>query len=320
MKIRIKHNRLSMRRIFKLFLASLFLAGCTQKVEEQYFLSTSFHEPAIDGLRYIYSRDGINWDSISGTWLHPAVGTQKVMRDPSVVQGPDGTFHLVWTTSWRHDDGFGYASSKDLINWSEQQHIRVMQNEPTTVNVWAPELFYDPGKDQFMVVWASCIPNRYEKGLEDEDNNHRLYYITTKDFITFSESKILIEPGYSSIDATLVYRGPNDYVMVLKDNTRPERNVKISFAQDAEGPWSMPSEPISEFLTEGPSVAVRDKDYIIYFDHYGKHIYGALQTTDFVHFMDYTDSVSVPKGHKHGTILKTSFDVIQNLINSAENK
>jgi beta-xylosidase len=65
------------------------------------------------------------------------------MRDPSIAQGPDGTFHLVWTSSWKGDLGFGYASSKDLIHWSEQQFIPVMANEPSTVNVWAPEIMYD---------------------------------------------------------------------------------------------------------------------------------------------------------------------------------
>jgi beta-xylosidase len=75
--------------------------------------------------------------------LAPKVGKQKVMRDPSIAQGPDGTFHLVWTSSWKGDLGFGYASSKDLIHWSEQQFIPVMANEPSTVNVWAPEIMYD---------------------------------------------------------------------------------------------------------------------------------------------------------------------------------
>ncbi|MBQ4249339.1 MAG: class I tRNA ligase family protein, partial [Clostridia bacterium] len=32
---------------------------------------------------------------------------------------------------------------------------------------------------------------------EDEYNNHRLYYTTTKDFKTFGETKLLIDPGFS---------------------------------------------------------------------------------------------------------------------------
>ena len=102
--------------------------------------------------------------------------------------------------------GFGYANSKDLINWSEQRMIPVMAYDTTTVNVWAPELFYDDENDQMMVIWASCIPGAFDKGIEDEMNNHRQYYITTKDFETISETKLLIDPGYSSIDAALIKR------------------------------------------------------------------------------------------------------------------
>ena len=100
----------------------------------------------------------IHWKDLDTVLLKPDVGNQKVMRDPSIVQGPDGIFHLVWTSSWRGDKGFGYASSKDLIHWSEQQFIPVMEHEPTTVNVWAPELFYDDEGKQFIIIWASCIP------------------------------------------------------------------------------------------------------------------------------------------------------------------
>jgi hypothetical protein len=80
-------------------LAIFLLVFQASKAEKDFFVSTSFHEPATDGLRYIYSKDGIHWDSIPGTWLKPAVGCQQVLRDPSMTQGPDGTFHLVWTTS-----------------------------------------------------------------------------------------------------------------------------------------------------------------------------------------------------------------------------
>ena len=165
------------------------LAGSVQA--KDIYVSTSFHEPADEGLRFIYSHDGLKWDTIAGCFLKPEVGQQKVMRDPSIVKGPDGTFHLVWTSSWRGDKGFGYASSKDLIHWSKERFITVM-DDPTTVNVWAPELFYDDVKRQFMIIWASCIPGKFPDGLEEHNNNHRLYYTVTKDFKTFSKAKLLI--------------------------------------------------------------------------------------------------------------------------------
>ena len=97
----------------------LFLASCGGN--KDYYMFTSFHEPADEGLRYLYSEDGIHWDSIPGVWLKPELGQHQLMRDPSMVRTPDGTYHLVWTTSWKGDLGFGYAHSKDLIHWSDNR-------------------------------------------------------------------------------------------------------------------------------------------------------------------------------------------------------
>ena len=276
------------------------------------YVYTSFHEPATDGLRYLASRDGVHWDSVPGTWLKPEVGKQRVMRDPSIVRTPNGVYHFVWTCSWRGDPGFGYAESKDLIHWSEQRFIKVM-DDPTTVNVWAPELFYDDVRKQCMIVWASCIPHKFPRGVEDEDNNHRLYYTTTKDFKTFAPARLLIDTDFSAIDATILKRAKNDYVMVLKDNTRPNRNLKVSFATDPQGPWSTPSAQFTENFVEGPTVAKVDGSYIIYYDRYKKYDFGAMQTTDFRTFREVTDSVSIPKLHKHGTIFKAPARLVRKL-------
>ena len=302
-----------MKKLFLYFLVTLVMMFSTSASAKDIYVSTSFHEPANEGLRFIYSYDGINWNPIEGTFLSPKVGNQKVMRDPSIVKGPDGTFHLVWTSSWRGDKGFGYASSKDLIHWTEERFITVM-DDPTTVNVWAPELFYDDVKRQYMIIWASCIPGKFPDGLEDHNNNHRLYYTTTKDFKTFSKAKLLIEPGFSSIDATMVKRGNNDYVMVLKDNTRKQRNIKVAFAKSPYGPWSEASESFTDMFCEGPSTAYVDGWYYIYYDSYRQKIYGAHRTKDFKTFEDRTGSVKFPVGHKHGTVFMASEDIVNNLI------
>ena len=288
--------------------------GAGNETGDDLYMFTSFHEPADEGLRFLYSEDGIHWDSIAGTWLAPTLG-DSIMRDPSIVVGPDSTFHLVWTIAWKGDTGFGYSSSRDLVNWSEQRRIPAMDSVASTQNLWAPELFYDDVKGQYMVVYASCVPDAgFDVGIEEEKNNHRLYYVTTKDFTTFSDPKLFYEPGFSCIDATLVKRGPEDYVMVVKDNTRPNRNIKVAFAKDAEGPYTAASEPFTESFTEGPSVAKVGDEYYIYYDTYRKFIYSAHKTSDFKTFTDVTDSISVPSGHKHGTIVRAPRSVVEKLI------
>ena len=301
-----------MKRLFLLLLTTLLLS-ISNSLAKDIYVSTSFHEPANEGLRFIYSYDGITWDSIQGTFLRPMVGVQKLMRDPSIVKGPDGTFHLVWTSSWRGDRGFGYSSSKDLIHWTSQRFIETGM-DTTTVNTWAPELFYDDVKRQYLIIWASCVPGRFPDGQEEHKNNHRLYYMTTKDFRTFSKTQLFYEPGFSAIDATLVKRGNNDYVMVVKDNTRPMRNIKVAFAKSPYGLWSAASEPFTEQFTEGPSTAKVGDWYYIYYDSYRHKIYGAHRTKDFKTFQDQTGSVKFPVGHKHGTVFMADEKLVEGLV------
>ena len=297
--------------IFFLLLTACLVVSAQQKV----YISTSFHEPATDGLRFIYSHDGWTWQQVDGIWLRPEVGKQKVMRDPSIIRTPDGMFHLVWTSSWRGDRGFGYACSKDLVHWSEQRFIKVM-TDTSTVNVWAPELFWDDVKKQAIIIWASCIPGKFPDGQEEHKNNHRLYYTTTKDFKTFAPTKLMIEPGFSCIDATLVKRGKNDYVMVLKDNTRPERDIKVAYAKSPYGPWSKASEPFTGKMMEGPTTVKVDGGWLIYYDRYELKDFGAHFTKDFVTFEDVSNKVIVPQLHKHGTIFEADETILQGLLNA----
>lgn len=303
-----------MKKLFYIALSAILLSSCLQKA----YLFTSFHEPADAGLRMLYSYDGYHWKNFNSIFLKPTVGNQKVLRDPSMVQGPDGIFHLVWTSSWHDDKGFGYASSKDLIHWSEQRFISVMDKEPTTVNVWAPELFYDDEQKQYIIVWASCIPGRFERGIEEDSNNHRIYVTTTKDFNSFTPTKLFLDPNFSIIDAVIAKRSPNDFVLVLKDNTRPERNIKTAFSNNPLGPWKNISKPFSDNFTEGPAVVKIKNKWLIYFDSYRKKIYEAVSTKDFIHFKNINNKISIPEGHKHGTIVPVKKKLVKKLIKKLE--
>ncbi len=299
---------------YYILLLTITLVGCNQtKESKEVFMFTSFHEPATDGLRLLYSYDGFQWTDLDTTFLKPEAGPSHLMRDPSMVQGPDGTFHLVWTTGWRGDLGFGYANSKDLMNWSEQQFIPVMEYDTTTVNVWAPELFYDDENQEYIIAWSSTIPFKFPKGIEEEKNNHRMYYTKTKDFKTYSDPELFCEPGFSVIDAVIVKRAKDDYVLVLKDNTRPNRNLKIAFGKTPVGPWSEASEAFSGNFVEGPTVLKLGDAWYIFCDVYKEYRYGVYKTTDFINFEDVSSEFSIPKGHKHGTIFTAPEEVLNNL-------
>lgn len=296
-----------------LFLITGFVLFSGGNPEREVYMFTSFREPAKDGLCFLFSEDGYHWEDLGCSFLKPEAGPGKLMRDPSIVQGPGGIFHLVWTTGWKGDPGFGYASSTDLMQWSEQRFIPVMEHEPETVNVWAPEIFYDEDNEVFIIIWASTIPHRFPRGIEEENNNHRMYYTLTKDFKNFSKAALFLDPGFSVIDAVIVKQATNSYALVLKDNTRPNRNLKVAFSDSPLGPYKNISEPFTGSFTEGPTVIRVNDEWLIYFEAYREKKYGAVRTRDFKTFTVISDGVKVPEGHKHGTIFKVNEQVLNTI-------
>ena len=74
------------------------------------------------------------------------------------------------------------------------------------------------------------------------------------------------------------------------------------------------SNPFSDNFTEGPSVVKVKKKWLIYFDSYRKKIYEAVVTTDFKTFENADSLISVPEGHKHGTIIKVNAKIVKKLL------
>ena len=263
------------------------------------YLFTTFREPKNEGLHFAFSYDGYFWSNVPGMFLKAQLDA-KIMRDPSIVRGPDGTWHLVWTCAWRGNNGFGYAHSKDLVNWSEQRFIPAMAHEPTVCNVWAPELFYDETQKQFIICWASTIPDRFPDYVEPRTNNHRMYFTTTRDFKDFTPTKLFLDPDFSVIDCQILKRD-SDYVLLLKDNTRPQRNLRVAFGETPLGPWRNISTNLTAKFTEGPCGLKLGDVWVVYYDSYEEKSYRAMRTRDFKTFTDISKETSFPPGHKHGT-------------------
>jgi hypothetical protein len=300
----------SVSRVFAMALLLLTSFGITAGAAEPadtntVYLFSTFKEPEQDGLRFAFSFDGYHWTNVPGVFLKARVGKDRILRDPSVCRGPDGTFHCVWTCAWKGDLGFGYAHSQDLVHWSGQQWIPAMTNEPTAVNVWAPELFYDHAGKRFIICWASTIPGRFPDQLEPPDNNHRMYCTTTRDFKTFAPTKLFYDPGFSVIDCQILRDGGR-CVLLLKDNTRPQRNLRVAFGETPLGPWHDLSPNLTAPFTEGPSGLKVGADWLIYYESYQAKHYTAMKTQDFKTFTDVTGEMTFPAGLKHGTAFKVT--------------
>jgi hypothetical protein len=308
-------------------------ASATPSNEGEAFLFSYFTRNGEDGVHLAYSRDGITWTPLNGgrSVITPAVTgsgrgwqewntTAALMRDPSILRGPDGVFHLVWTVAWT-DHAIGVAHSRDLIHWSAQTRVPVMEHEPTALNTWAPDLFYDDATKQFVIVWASSIPGRFpatdslaqttSRGRAD----HRLYYVTTRDFKSYAPAQLLYDGGFAAIDGTIT-KANGRYYLVMKDETfyPPHRNIRVASSAHAIGPYGPASPPFTDKDTEGPSVLHTGGWWYVYYDEYTRGHYGAVRTHDFVHWEQFSDSLHAARGMRHGSAFLAPESVLRGLL------
>ena len=290
----------------------LLLAAVLPVCAADWYLFSSFRSNGETGVFAALSHDGMKWTPIRSNqpWIPPE-HKGMLMRDPFLARGKDGIWHLLWTWGWNRKEmggklRIGYASSRDLVRWSPQREIEVMDSEPTARNAWAPEAVEHNG--EWTIFWSTTIPGRFPdtEGTGDSGYNHRLYAVTTRDWKTFSPARLWFDCGFNCIDATVVRDGKR-YVMIFKDERRtPEKkNLRLAFADTPVGPWKDMTEPFTPSWVEGPAAVQIGKEWWIYYDHYTKpRHYGAMKTRDWKNFEEMTPKLSFPEDHRHGTVVR----------------
>lgn len=302
---------------FILVVTAPFLVKAQQLGKDEALLFSYFKGNG-DGLHLAASTDGLNWAPLKNDsiFLKPQLSKDKLLRDPCIIKGTDNLFHMVWTVSW-NAKGIGYANSPDLIHWSEQQYIPVMEHEAGARNSWAPEITYDKKQNRYLIYWTTTITGLYPETQSKEENsyNHRLYYVTTPDFKSFSSTKLLYEPGFNVIDATVVpYQ--NEYLMFLKDETRepPQKNIRLATSKSLTGPYSAAGPPLTgKYWAEGPTALKLGNNWLVYFDKYTEGKMGAITSPDLKIWTDISEQIKFPAGVRHGTVFKVSRPELEKL-------
>jgi len=115
-------------------------------------------------------------------------------------------------------------------------------------------------------VLASTIPGRFSDTDASGDGgyNHRIYATTTKDWQTFSPSRLWF-------DRVQLHRchhraGRQTLGDVFKDERKTPlvKRLRLAFADSPRGPWKNVSEPFTGDWVEGPSVARIGPEWLIY--------------------------------------------------------
>jgi hypothetical protein len=293
--------------------------------------------------------DPLTWDELGdGSPVLTSDRGDKGVRDPFVIRSPGGDkFYLIATDLKMYGNGNWDAvqrtgskyievwESNDLIHWSGQRHVRVSPD--TAGNTWAPEAYYDETIGAYVVFWASKLYAADD--LEHRGNTYnRMMYATTRDFRTFSEPRVWVDPGYSVIDSTVVkedgtyYRFTKDErnntsstpcsKFILEEKSTRLRDLNYQFVADCIGKGDAQHPGISR--GEGPTVfrSNTENKWYLFIDEFGGRGYVPFETTD-LRSGKWTMSTGyqLPRRPRHGTVLpvtKAELDRVRGAFTSAQ--
>lgn len=286
---------------------------------------TSFSAGEERSLFLLYSRNGYAWERIGVAFTLPEIG----FRDPAIARGPDGVYHVVWTSS--RPASIAYSSSRDLIQWSHPRALPVMQSEPDCRNAWAPELFFDELAGEWLIIWSSTVSGRFPETIGGDGWNNRLYYCTTKDFQKLSPPQLFFDPGYACIDGAILKRGLRYYLVYKNESVIPASHrqdeksgepaaplyhdyIEIAVSDSPRGPWTGISRPLDIQSVEAPAPIEIDGRVFVYYDLWSRGKYGGMVSDDMIDWQDKTTAMTFPENHRHGTPIHVPTETLERLL------
>lgn len=191
--------------------------------------------------------NALDWNTLNnGEPLFTSELGEKGLRDPFIIKSHEGDKFYMLATDLKIDgragsfDGAQRNGSKyievwesnDLVNWSEQRHVKVSSDYAG--NTWAPEAFWDAEIGKYVVYWASNLYDTTNAEDRTKVTYNRMMYVTTDDFITFSEPKTWVDvdqgKGKGMIDATIA-KEDGMYYRFYKDESsmtiREEKSTNL---------------------------------------------------------------------------------------------
>lgn len=286
------------------FSPTCFAQAPNQANTKCYVMGT-FRGNGEDGLHLEWSTNGYHWETLMDdrSVLRSTVGESQLMRDPCLLQVPDGTFHMVWTTAWAGKT-IGYASSKDLIHWTEPMAIPVMAEEDDCMLCWAPEIRYDAQNRNFLIYWSSRFRN-------ESSEYFRTYATTTSDFKTFTKAKLFFDPGHSQIDASILETNGKFYLFYKHSY----QGIRYAVSDRLAGPYTQPSELFSGEDWEGPWPLRIGDDHLVYLDHFkSRDRMGLWRSKDLKTWDNISGQAKFPPGTLHSSVIQVEKKLIDPLL------
>lgn len=281
-----------------------------------------------ENIFYAVSKDGYNYESLNGgvPVANASQGTGH-SRDPYIMKAQDGAEYKYYmvatdanTTNNYNNTGLHTWGSDDLITWDELANPQFATDKgggsKTITNMcWAPEAIWDPVAGKYMVYFAS---NEADSAANE---SAKIYYSYTADFRTFTEKKVLFDPGYGVIDADITPYG-NGYVMLYKKEASSGTGAKKVWytfkngksPSNSDGEYDAANakvfESVSNTQAEGPEVfpISGTSSYGVLVDYFSDGGFGFSYTSDFESYSKISaDNCSINHlNPSHGCIIPIS--------------
>lgn len=272
------------------------------------------------------SKDGFNWEQVNSgkPVLESHLGEMGV-RDFTIARKKDNTFVILATdlalarnfstkykNDWNHvnREGSKFLSkweSKDLVNWSEQELVKVVDENYGCA--WAPDIIYDEDAKDYMVHWSSRYP-------ANSDSHMAIYYAKTRDFINYSEPQLLCKKDDTQIiDSNIVFEN-GTYYRFVKSDFNPahiilERGKSLTGKYERMPAFDEEMDKLEPGQYEAPTCyKLPDGSWCLMLDFYGcekeKQGYVPFVAKDIStgRFVRSDNAFSFPYGFKHGTVME----------------
>jgi len=345
----------------QLFIAILILVtlGCTvDNNQKPGYVFPSFTGNGEDGLYLLVSYDGYKWQVVDD-YKSVCLQTEGLMRDPSICIGGDGKYHMTHTTEW-FDHRIALTHSDDPVNWTPTEFLYVwddyrvvgteesdgyswagtnlsepVKRDSLVKNSWSPTIFYDNRTKEYVICWATTIehPDVFPESWNPEiweNMNHRIYYIVTRDFKSYSPRKLFYAPKYhQEIDAFVAKVDDENYVMGIKEEGLQQLhvvksrkkldtwvNMPTDFWEDISEtePFAGPNAPGVMKKAEGNAIFKVGEDWLVYCDYWKNKSNGAFLTRDFETFTNITDQIQLPGWIRNGKIFAVPVSEVDRLL------
>lgn len=279
------------------------------------------NEPENESVHFAVSKDGYNFTALNKNEpvIIQTLG-KKCMRDPYLFRDEKGVFHIIATDmrsfdGWCSNNSMVMWDSDDLICWKNERifDFSLFEETKTADRVWAPQVFYDKIKDEYMIYWSNHN--------KSDDLSTVIWYIYTKDFQSFTtRPKLLFAPksGLAGIDGDIIEKDGRFY---LFEADEAKDGICYAVSDKLDGEYFEPDgNKISVCVVplEGGCIYYNENSnkYILIADRFRNGGYFMQESDDLVNYTEVpNDKFSLDHlKPRHGSMIKISDEELNRLL------